>query len=90
MNRVVIARLALFLLIAGGFAFAVWQLLETAPKSSRERPPAPKALVDVVATRAERHAVDARRGAPMSCRIRRAHGVEEGPSDPVGVRHDSG
>ncbi|MCB1923466.1 MAG: efflux RND transporter periplasmic adaptor subunit [Gammaproteobacteria bacterium] len=58
MNRVVIARLALFLLIAGGFAFAVWQLLETAPKSSRERPPAPKALVDVVATRAERHAVE--------------------------------
>jgi RND family efflux transporter MFP subunit len=60
MTRIHLARGILFVLIAAGFTFLVWQLLETAPQSSRERPPTPLPLVDVVPAEAGSHPVEIR------------------------------
>jgi RND family efflux transporter MFP subunit len=48
MKRTRVARLALLLVIAGGFGLMIWQLLASAPESKRARPEAPTPLVDVV------------------------------------------
>ncbi len=55
MKRTHIARLLLILVVGGGFSYAAWQLMNSAPQSKRERPQAPVPLVDVVATVARDH-----------------------------------
>jgi len=52
MKSTTLARLLVLVLVAAGFAFAVWQLLATAPQSKRERPDDAIPLVDVIETRA--------------------------------------
>lgn len=58
MKRTTLARLLLLLLIGGGFAFAGWQLLQSAPSSSRERPAQPVPLVDVIDSSPRSHAIE--------------------------------
>jgi RND family efflux transporter MFP subunit len=48
MTTKTISRLALLLLAGGAFGALGWLLVESAPTSSRERPPPPTPLVDVV------------------------------------------
>lgn len=48
MNSTMLARLLVLTLVATGFAFGVWQLMETAPGSKRAPAPAPVPLVDVI------------------------------------------
>jgi RND family efflux transporter MFP subunit len=60
MTRTRIARGLLFVLITAGFSALVWQLLQSAPQSNRERPPTPLPLVDVVPATPGSHSVDVR------------------------------
>ena len=58
MKQSTLVRAFVLLLVAGGFAAAGWQLMQTAPKSSRERPQAPTPLLDVIDSRADRYPVE--------------------------------
>lgn len=58
MKGTTLARLLVILLVGAGFAFAGWQLLKTAPSSSRERPQQPVPLVDVIESTPRSHAVE--------------------------------
>ncbi|MDJ0739311.1 MAG: efflux RND transporter periplasmic adaptor subunit [Gammaproteobacteria bacterium] len=65
MKRTTVARLSLFVLLAGGFATLVWQLLDSAPRTSRERPAAPVPLVDIIVSQPSSHAVTASSAGPV-------------------------
>ncbi|MCB1773712.1 MAG: biotin/lipoyl-binding protein [Gammaproteobacteria bacterium] len=55
MNATGTIRWLLMAALLGGFTFASWQLLSSAPASKRERPAAPVPLVDIVDSRPASH-----------------------------------
>ena len=65
MKSTTLARLSVFVLLAGGFTLVVWQLLQTAPDSRRDRPQAPVPLVDVTPSQSADHAVTAQSAGPV-------------------------
>ena len=65
MKSTTLPRVLVFVLLAGGFTFMVWQLLQTAPRSGRDRPEAPVPLVDVAPSRPADHAVTAQSAGPV-------------------------
>ena len=65
MKTTTLPRVLVFVLLAGGFTFMVWQLLQTAPRSGRDRPEAPVPLVDVAHSRPAVHAVTAQSAGPV-------------------------
>ena len=55
--KATILRTLVLLLLAAGFAALVWYLLDTAPRTARDRPPPPDPMVDVITSEASDHAV---------------------------------
>lgn len=61
-----LTRALVFALLAGGFALAGWQLLQTAPQSKRERPAAPTPLVDVIDSTPRNHSLTLTAAGPVT------------------------
>lgn len=65
MKSTTLARLLVFVLLAGGFGFGAWQLIQSAPQGSRERPKAPTPLVDIIDSTPQQHPIVLQAAGPV-------------------------